>query len=221
MYDLARKYCFCLDNGPSHNQSAYLLLLELENYVNGAIMQTARLERSRKAIDERLWEEMASIKDAKYTYKFRKKDFSLGRLHCDYHFYFICIGQIRKLLKRLCEVLNDPDLDRVYTKFEGKFNKDVRDSLEHLDERAVGKKRGQDIGHITDFGNFPGDRFSFDGKEFPVNKESLRELKDIYEEIINVLYRNYGSKDPNFLWREQSERQRRELFRHLKKQGFG
>jgi len=54
MYDLAHKYCFCLHSDPQHNQRVFLLLLELENYVNGAIMQTARLERSRRAIDKKL-----------------------------------------------------------------------------------------------------------------------------------------------------------------------
>lgn len=220
MYDLAHKYCFCLHSNPEHNQRAFLLLIELENYVNGAIMQTARLERTRKAIDKKLRQEIGSIRDSKYPHKFGRKDFSLARLHCDYHFYFICIGQINKLLSRLCKVLDDPDLKRVYTKFKREFNKDIRDDLEHLDERAIGKKFGQDIGHISDFGNFPADRFSFDGKEFPVNKESLKKLIQIYEEIIDVLYKNHGSKDPHFVWREQSERQSKELFRYLKKQGF-
>jgi len=197
-----------------------LLLLELENYVNGAIMQTARLERSRRAIDKKLRETMNSIKDAKYTNKSSKKDFSLVKLHCDYHFYFICIGQISKFLKRLCEELSDPDLKRVYTKLKRRFDKDVRNDLEHLDERAIGMKRKQYIGHISDFGNFPGDSFSFNGKEFPVNKGKLKELTQIYEEVIDVLYKNYGSKDPHFVLMEQRDRQSKELFHYLKKQGF-
>lgn len=220
MYDLARKYCFCLHSNPERSRKAFLLLSELENYVNGAIMQTARLERTRKDIVKKLRKEMKSTRDGNYTFKSRKKDFSLVKLHCDYHFYFICIGQINKFLKRLYEELNDPNLERVYSKFEGTFNKDIRNDLEHLDERAIGKKRKQDIGHISDFGNFPGDRFSFNGKEFPVNKEKLKELTQIYEEIIDVLYKNYGSKDPHFLWMEQSERQGKLLFRHLRKRGF-
>lgn len=219
MYDLAHNYYFCLDSDKERNQKASLLLLELEMYVNGAIMQTTRIAGYRKAIDKRLREEMDSVRQAKYAHKSNKKDFSLTKLHCDYHFYFICIGQIGKLLKRLCEVLKDPDLRKVYTKFEDKFDKDVRDSLEHIDERAIGVKKGKDIGHISDFGNFPGDRFSFDGREYPVNRQSLRELKGIYEESISVLYKNYGSKDPGFVQREQSERRVKELFRHLKRQG--
>lgn len=220
MYNLAHKYCFCLHNDPQRNMEAYVLLFEMENYINGATMQTARLERNRRSINKKLRKEMNSIKDDKYIRKSIKKDFSLVKLHCDYHFYFICVGQIGKLLKRLCGVLNDPELKEVYTKFEGKFSKDFRDNLEHLDERAVGKKFGRNIGHISDFGNFPRDRFSFDGKEFPVNKGKLKELTQIYEEIIDVLYKNYGSKDPHFVLMEQRERQSNELFRYLKKQGL-
>ncbi|MFC1927649.1 hypothetical protein ACFLW7_03635 [Chloroflexota bacterium] len=183
-------------------------------------MQTTRIARYRKAIDKRLREEMDSVRQAEHFHKWSEKDFSLTRLHCDYHFYFICIGQIGKLLKRLCELLKDPDLKQVYTKFEDKFDKDVRDSLEHIDERAIGVKKGEEIGHISDFGNFPGDRFSFDGKEYPVNRQSVRELKGIYEETINVLYKNYGSKDPGFVHREQSERRVKGLLRQLKRQGL-
>ena len=79
MYDLAHNYCFCLDSDKERNQKAFLLLLELEVYVNGAIMQTTRLARSRKAIDKRLREKMDSVRQAKYVHKSSKKDFSLNR----------------------------------------------------------------------------------------------------------------------------------------------
>jgi hypothetical protein len=220
MYDLAHNYCFCLGRDRERNQKSFLLLLELENYVNGAIMQTMRVIRYRKAMDKRLREEMDSVRQAGHFHKSSKKDFSLTKLHCDYHFYFICVGQIGKLLKRLCEVLEDPDLEKIHTKFEDRFDKDVRDSLEHIDERAIGVRKGKEIGHICDFGNFPGDRFSFDGKEYPVNRQSLRELEGIYEEIINVLHKNYGSEDPGFIDREQSERRAKRLLHQLKRQGL-
>lgn len=220
MYDLAHKYCFCLDSGQQTAQKAFLLLFELENYINGAIMQKARIERTRRLIDKRLKRKMDSTKDFRYAQQSTKKDFSLTRLHCDYHFYFICVGQIGKFLKRLCGVLNDSDLNKVYNRFEERFDKEIRDNLEHLDERAVGKKFKRNIGHISDFGNFPGDRFSFAGKEYPVNREKLNELRQIYHEIIRVLYKNYGSKDEGFMWQEQSERQSKILFRKLRKQGL-
>ena len=220
MYDLAHKFCFCLDSDPKKIGKAFLLLYELERYVNGAIIQVTRIGRTRSFIDRKLHNITKLVKNRQYVPQNMKKDFSLTRLHCDYHFYFICAGQIGKLLKRLCEVLGDPDLKKVYDKFEAQFDKEIRDSLEHLDERAVGKKFGRDIGHISDFGNFPGDRFSFNGKEYPVNKEKLNELRQIYHEIIRVLYKNYGSRDEGFMWREQSEGRSKILFRELRKQGL-
>ena len=106
-----------------------------------------------------------------------KKVFSSARLHCDYHFYFICIGEINKLLKRLCEVLDDNDLKTINESFNEKFGTaiTIRDDLEHIDERALGKRKKEDIGHISDFGNFVGDSFTFHGKKFPVNKEMLKD----------------------------------------------
>jgi len=220
MYNLANKYCFCLDSDPQNAQKAFLLLFELENYINGAIIQAARIERTRRSIDKKFKREMDSIKDYRYDQRSIKKDFSLTRLYCDYHFYFICIGQINKLLKRLCEVLGDHDLEHIYTKFGKQFDKDIRNNLEHIDQRAIGKKFRRDIGHISDFGNLPGDRFSFNGKEYPVNKEKLNELRQIYHEIIKVLYKNYGSKDTFFMLQEQRERQSEVIFQQLKKYGL-
>lgn len=80
MYDLAHKYCFCLDSGQRSGQKAFLLLFELENYINGAIMQKARIERTRRLIDKRLKRKMDSTKDFRYAQQSTKKDFSLIRL---------------------------------------------------------------------------------------------------------------------------------------------
>ena len=224
MYDQVHKFWICLDNHSNGNK-AILLLMELESYFNGAAIQTARLGRTRKTINRKLQELREVRKQGKDIHKF-KKDFSSARLHCDYHFYFICIGEINKLLKRLCEVLRDNDLKTVHNNFNEKFGTaiTIRGDLEHIDERALGKKwvgtkREEDIGHIADFGNFAGDSFTFHGKKFPVNKEKLKELDQIYKEIINVLYKNYGSKDPHFIRMEQTERQVKKLLRDLKKQG--
>ena len=172
MYKLAWKYWNYLSSDP-HNHRASLLLIHLEHYVNGAIMQTGRLERTRKVIDKKLREEIASIRTTKDIPKSRKQDFSLLRLYCDYHFYFTCIGQINKLLKRLVEELRDSDLKSVFDKFKRLFAKDIRDDLEHIDERVIGKKGKDNIKPISDWGNFYGDRLSFAGREYAVNRESL------------------------------------------------
>lgn len=219
MYDQVHKFWVCLDNHPN-GQKAILLLLELESYFNGAAVQTARLERTRKTINNNMRELREARKQGKDIHKKFDKDFS-GKLHRDYHFYFTCIGQINKLLKRLCEVLDDNDFKTVHKDFKGKFGTaiTIRDDLEHIDERALGKRKKEYIGHIADFGNFVGDSFTFHGRMFPVNKEKLKELDQIYKKIINVLYKNYGSKDPHFIRMEQTERQVKEIIRDPKKQG--
>ena len=157
--------------------------------------------------------------------KSRKHDFSLLKLYCDYHFYFDCIGQINKLLRRLKEELQSPDIERIHTKFEKIFDKDValRNDLEHIDERAIAKRRGKPIDPIGDWGNFAGELFSFAGREYAVNKQQLEKLTRIYEEVIDVLHKNYASKNEGFVLREQMEqraRQSESLLRHLRKTGI-
>jgi len=218
MYDLAGKYFSCFHNDPKVNAEAFLLLHELETYVNGAIIQLNRLKRTRKTID-------CKLKELNRTGRNRptgpiKKDFNLTRLHCDYHFYFICIGQINKLLKTIGEVLDDQDIKNLFDKFDRKFPIEIRDHLEHLHERAQGKKYKRYIGHISDFGNFVGDRFTFAGKSYSVGVKDLTDLKLIYEELINIINTNYASKDPNFISREQSKRFIARLRRNMKRKGI-
>ncbi len=83
MYKLALKYWGHIDSDP-YNHRASLLLIHLEHYVNGAIMQTGRLERTRKAIDKKFREEIDSIRTTKYIPKSKRQDFSLIRLYCMY-----------------------------------------------------------------------------------------------------------------------------------------
>jgi hypothetical protein len=218
MYNLAKKYSFSLSTDPKQASQAFLLLYELENSVNGAIIQATRINRTRRAIDRKLQDAREYRKDNRKAYPHYRKDFALTKLGCDYHFYFVCIGQFGKLLKRSGEVLNDPDLKSLYTKFERQFDKDIRDHLEHIDERAIGKKREQNIGHISDWGNFVGDGFSFNGKKYPVNKQKLNELGKIYEETIEIMYNNHASKDEDFIMREQTERQTQAILKQLNKQ---
>lgn len=160
MYKLAWKYWGHIDSAPN-NRRASLILYHLEHYINGAIMQTARIQRTRKNIDKNFRKEMSSVKIAAYSSRTRSWDFGLLRLYCDYHFYFDCIGQINKLLKRLCKELPSSDLKNIHAKFTEIFGEDIdlRDALEHIDERAISKKRGEPIAPIRDWGNFAGELF--------------------------------------------------------------
>jgi len=213
MYDLAGKYIFCFHNDPKINAEASTLLVELETYVNGAIIQTHRLNRTRKTIDYRV----RALVNSNGPIGRIKKDFSSTRLHCDYHFYFICIGQIHKLLETMGEVLGDPDIKNVLARFDREFPVEIRGHLEHIHERARGKKYNKDIGHIADFGNFVGDGFTFAGKSYTVDAKSITDLKSIYSELINVITTNYASKEPNFMWREQSDKCYAKLRKNMKR----
>jgi hypothetical protein len=216
MYDLAGKYFFCFHNDPKVNAEAFLLLHELETYVNGAIIQLSRLKRTRKTMDFKLKELIGKNGPIGRI----KKDFNLTRLHCDYHFYFICTGQIYRLLEAIGEVLDDKDIKDLFDKFARKFPIEIRNHLEHLHERAQGKMYKKYIGHISDFGNFVGDGFTFAGKFYSVGEKDLTDLKLIYEELIDIIDTNYASKDPNFIWREQSNRFIARLRSNMKRKGI-
>ncbi len=227
MYKVAWKYFGYIESEPN-NRRASLILYHLEHYINGAIMQSVRIQRTRKIIDNRLrkeFREIESVKITQYAFKSNRKDFNLLRLYCDYHFYFDCIGQINKLIKRLSEELQSFELNKIYTKFVKMFVRDVglRNDLEHIDERAINMKRCKPIKPISDWGNFAGEHFSFAGREHAVNKQQLEKLTQIYEEIVNVLHRNYASKNQGFVFKEQIEQQRlqhsKSLSRYLKKAG--
>jgi len=168
MYHQAIKYCSCLSSDQKQAHRAFLLLFKLENYVNGAIIQTHRITRTRKAGWDRFNNDMKSVREGRSILTSWKQDYSSTRLYCDFHFYFICIGQIRKFMDRLCQFLANPNFCKVCTKFHQIFPEDIRHDLEHLDERAIGMKKGYSI-DITnfDFGNFPED-------EFPLVKVNMR-----------------------------------------------
>ncbi len=216
MYDLAGKYIFCFDNDQKLNAEVFLLLHELETYVNGAIIQINRLRITRKTIECRSQKLIGENRPTGHI----KKDFNLTRLHCDYHFYFICIGQIYRFLETIGKVLDDQDIKDLFDKFDRKFPIEIRNHLEHLHERAQGKMYKRYIGHISDFGNFTGDRFTFAGKSYAVGEKELADLKSIYEELIKIIDINYASKDPNFIWREQSNKFIARLRNNMKRKGI-
>jgi hypothetical protein len=125
------------------------------------------------------------------------------KIFCDAHFYFICIGQVSKCLKRLSDELKNKNIYKIKSDFMKVFKQEIRNDLEHIDARAVGKKikgnREVSIGHIRDFRNFSNDNLTFNGKSYPVNKDSLNELKGFYKRTISVIHEDYAMKDPHFV----------------------
>lgn len=219
MFDLASEYTFSLNQKDRDKaMRAFLLLYNLEKYVNGAIIEMNRLSRIRIAIDKDIQKAITQLH--------RRKNYNLTYLANDTHFYFICIDKIYKLLSNLATELNDPDIKALARKLWKIFNiGTIRNHLEHIDDRCLGfltledKKRGIRK-HISDFGNFAGDNFSFNGKQFPSGKGSLSDLKQIYTDLIGILNRKYASKDPSYIWRKQSEQRYKKIMRGLKKAGL-
>jgi len=220
MFDVASKYCFSLDKNPEKNKRCFLLLFNLEKYINGTIIEMRRLSRVRRAIKR----DICKCLKSKSTRK--RKSFRLTYLANDTHFYFVCIDKVYKLLSNLATELNDTDIEDLTRRLEKIFDiKTVRNHLEHIDARCLGflSKKDEERGtrkHISDFGNFIDDNFAFDGKKFPSGKGSLSEMKKVYTHLIELLTKKYASRDPHFVWRQQSEEICKKIMQKLKKAGL-
>lgn len=193
MYDLATKYFFLFKD-----IHTYLLLHLIEEYVNGAEIQIHRIDRTRSLFQKTF--KSYSAEGNLNMSSYRKRHL---QLFCDVHFYFICIGQVSKCLDRFCSELKNSNLFKINSEFQKVFQREIRNDLEHLDARAVGKKKkGRkevSIGHIRDFRNLSNDFFTFNGRAYPLNRESLKKLKGFYKRIISVIHKDYGLKDSIFV----------------------
>lgn len=200
MFKLASKYIFVLNDIQS-----FLLLSLVEEYVNGAELQIQRIDRNRKTIIK-TFQSQHNFEHTKLT----THQNCQRRIFHDAHFYFICIGQVSKCLDRLCKKLNNKRLHKINSKFKKAFSREIRNDLEHIDARAVGKKkkgrREVDIGFVRDFKNFSGDNLTLNGKSYPVNKETLNKLKSIYKKIIQVIHEDIALKDKNFVERSATDK---------------
>ena len=200
MIDLASKYTSVLGD----IQTSILLLL-VEEYVNGVEIQIRRIDRTRKDILKSLHPKLAFEKTKSKTMWIRQR-----KLFHDAHFYFICIGQISKGFEKLCKRMKNPQLDKIKSNFDKHFSRDIRNDLEHIDSRAIGKKkiRGKeiDIGLIQDFKNFSGDNLTFNGRSYPVNRNEFNKIKSTYKNIISVIHEDYALKDPHFVNRLTTEK---------------
>lgn len=216
MFDLATKYCFHLDKDNTKSLELFLLLHSLEKYVNGAIIEMNRLEKTRKNITKKL----SNLRQKLGTP--RKNDFQLTYLACDTHFFFICIDKCYKLITQLSLELNDDEIKKLKTKLNKVFDiATIRNHLEHIEDRCRGylnlKGKKQNIKkHISDFGNFAGDDFSFNNKKYPSGKKSIEELKNIYLDLIKILDVR-ARKDPKFVEKIKMEERNKLIMEALKK----
>lgn len=220
MFDLATKYCFYLDEDGDKSLELFILLDSLEKYVNGAIIQMGRLEKTRKIITKKF------SNMGKHLNISKKKDFQLTYLSCDTHFFFICIDKCYKLITQLSLGLDDEEVKKLKTRLNKVFDiATVRNHLEHIEDRAYGylslrDKKEKKKTHISDFGNFIGNDFSFNNKKFPSNSKSLEELKSIYRELIKIIHDKYASKYPMFVERIAQDERIKSIQKALKKAGL-
>jgi hypothetical protein len=219
MFDIATKYCFALDNNSKKSMRLFLLLFEIENYTNGAIIQMNRLERHRSRINKKF----ANLKNFEHI---KRKDYITTYLACDTHYFFICIDKIYKLLNILSKELNDKDIKKLRANINNIFHiSTIRNHLEHIEDRCVGylslhDKKQNIRKHIGDFGNFSKDGFTFNNKKYPSNKKSLDEIKKTYQDLIQILHDNYASKNSNFIKRQEMEEIQEKMMKNLKKFGL-
>ena len=135
MFDEASKYTFVLKD----IQSIMLLNL-IERYVNGAELQITRIDRTRTLIKNSLSPYEAFERTRTETHHRRQRI-----LFHDAHFYFIYISKVGKGFKRFCDRLESARLYKLCAKLEKEFSREIRNDLEHIDERAVGARIPSDL----------------------------------------------------------------------------
>lgn len=186
MFDSASRYFSVLP------PKAFMLLVVLEKYVNGATRQMARIERSNEAI------ELAE----------NTKD--IPSLFLDVHFYFNCIGVVDESLMRLATTLSNKELKRIRKKLLTIFDRDIRNAFEHVAEKLT--KHDE----LRDLFNMYGDVLTFNGKRYPVRKADVTKLRELFKEIISVVHKEYAMKDPRFVAAQQRAKRDRLMDRKIK-----
>lgn len=139
MYELASKYYFVFKD-----TKIGLLLMLMEEYINGAELQIRRIERTRKLYRKTFQLPKGIENINRTTFKNRQL-----KIFCDAHFYFICIGQVSKCFERLSAELKNTKINTINSEFQKNFSREIRNDLEHIDARAVGKKKERSKGSIN------------------------------------------------------------------------
>lgn len=154
---------------------ASAVLLTLERYVNGTIIQWNRIQADKRAlpgpgpgVDQKL----------------------MLTLFLDIHFYFVCYDKGQNLIGYLAKINGDPNLHNIWQTLKPKFRpfNDARNHLEHIETRI---KRE----YLSDFGNLENDTFTFGGERFDISASGLKILEDAYEQVVSALRsrpENYG-----------------------------
>ena len=109
MFNLATQYSQVFDDSKA---KASILLVMMELYVNGAIIQEQRFRAAYKKPNS-------------------------SKLNLDIHFYLICIGMVKKIFTRLKNLLTNKKVDDLYLEYNKLHNNAIRNHYEHMDEKIA------------------------------------------------------------------------------------
>lgn len=172
MFDEATNYIFRIKSF-----RAGILLLFIEQYINGAILAHRRITQNKAKVNATKWPKSFKI--------------PLQTIFLDVHLYFTCWDKVHKLFLKLIEVVGDHTLEGLYKKYQPAFEKysNARHHLEHIDERLVGKKRNKisQAKFQNDLGNLIGNDYTFWGEKYDISDKSIKQLQDFYQNLMSCV----------------------------------
>lgn len=170
MFDEAIYYTFRIKS-----PKAGIIFLFIEKYVNAGIKQYKRIKQCKDEISR-----------SKTPREFKEP---LQNIFFEIHFYLVCWDKVYCLFLKFCEIVGDARLKAIKDKYIKDFEKysEVRNHLEHIDERLVGKTRGKKAKFPGDLGNLSGDYYTFWGYRYYVGEKSVEKLKEFYLDLLRLI----------------------------------
>jgi len=181
-YDTFNKFDFFNSLSPKSKS----LLVSLERYVNGAIIEWYRIDSEKRQLINEIYrrlEEAGKIEKGVLEDKIDPYVFKIiDKFSLDIHFYFICCEKVQNLIKILSESENNQELKDLWNSLNLSFKpyNDARNHLEHIDERTTPR-------YINDLGNIQGDIFTFGGERYDISKKSLDFICQSYEKVLKIV----------------------------------
>ncbi len=171
-----------------------LALYNIENYVQGAAMQQARIRRAhrrlRRELDQmrRLAENPRAAAPWRALVR-RSRPGGMSSLFRDVHFYLICWNIVGRDLNLVRDITRFPAVRQALRPYITVFRdyKNMRDHYEHFDERLPGRTRSNRLKRKNDLGNLAGNTLSFGGDQIDVGPQSLRRLRQVANDVLLAL----------------------------------
>jgi len=169
-------------------------LRHLENYVQGAIVQQARIERLHRQLKRRVTRHDHTRPSAA---SLRRGGGDISAMAREIHFYLICWNVVGRNLRLIQELTKSPAVGRAIRPHRMLFEKykDMRDHLEHFDDRLRSRQGtlshrrgpGRQMKQPSDMGNFSRDKYTFGGESLDISRRSALGLQQIVEQVVMCL----------------------------------